>query len=105
MCPAGHALSHVVHWRRPAPTFSEHHSFVSGEAGGQGLTAQMLSALLQLLPLERTLSPQSPEVRPVSPHDFMGILDAGHLLCSDSESGQVETFARESKCRRKIHYF
>lgn len=77
---------HVLHSEGiPAPTFSEHHSFISREAGGQSLTAQILSALPQILPLQRTLSPQPPEVCPVATHCFMGILDAGHLLCSDWE--------------------
>lgn len=77
---------HVLHSKGiPAPTFSEHHSFISREAGGQSLTAQILSALPQILPLQRTLSPQPPEVCPVATHCFMGILDAGHLLCSDWE--------------------
>lgn len=77
---------HVLHSEGiPAPTFSEHHSFISREAGGQSLTAQILSALPQILPLQRTLSPQPPEVCPVATHCFMGILNTGHLLCSDWE--------------------
>ncbi|TNN67626.1 hypothetical protein EYF80_022090 [Liparis tanakae] len=73
----------------PSPTFSEHHSLVCWEAGGQRLNAQVFSALPQVLPLQRPLASQPPEVGSVARSSFMRALDAGHLLRSDGENGNT----------------
>lgn len=71
------------------PTFSEHHSFVCWEAGGQGLAAQVFFALPQVLPLHRTLASQPPEVSSIARNSFVRGLDTGHLLRSDRTNTPV----------------
>ena len=65
------------------PTFSEHHSFVCWEAGGQGLAAQIFFVFPQVFPLQRSVAPQPPEFSTIACDSFMGALDTGHLLRSD----------------------
>lgn len=62
------------------PTLSEHHPFVSGEAGGD--EAHVFSVLAQVFLFSCSLATESPEVSSVTAGGFRCVLDVSHLLSS-----------------------
>lgn len=63
-------------------TLSQNHPLVGGEAGGDRVDCEILSALTQVLLFCCPLTSEPPEISSVIGCSFLGVLNVGHLFSS-----------------------